>query len=247
MGAVALALLLTATGCGRRDSAWQAVQSSGVLRVGIDATYPPFENVAPDGSLAGFDVDLATEIGERLGVEIEFVGFAFDGLYDALAVGRVDVLISALPVTPTQAGRVLYTAPYFNEGDVLVAPVDAGITSMDDLDGAIVAVEYGAGGDVEARAWQRRLQSLEVLRMPGTSEALEAVAAGEADAALIDSISALLAEDKYESLVLVDYVTEDLFAAAVRRDATELHAQLNAIIIGMLDDGTVDELVEQWF
>jgi polar amino acid transport system substrate-binding protein len=240
-------LVLFAAACGKRDSTWQAVQSRGTLRVGMDASYPPFENVAPDGSLAGFDVDMAEEIGRRLNLEIEYVNIAYDGLYDALVVGRADALISALRVREDQLGRVVYTVPYFNAGDMLVAPLNSGIGSMEDLEGGVLAVEYGAEGDVQARAWQRRLSSLEVMRLPDPGQALAAVEAGEADAALIDGISARMSADEHPSLAPVDTVTEDLYAVAVRKDSTELAEQISAAIGEMLDDGTMAELEEKWF
>jgi ABC-type amino acid transport substrate-binding protein len=240
-------VLFSLAACERQDSTWNAVQSRGTLRVGMDPTYPPFENVAPDGSVDGFDVALAEEIGRRLDLDVEFIGISYDGLYDALIVGRVDALISALRVSPDQLGRVVYTVPYFNAGDMLVAPLDSGIAKMDDLDGGVVAVEYGSEGDVQARAWQRRLASLEVMRLSDPGQAFEAVENGEADAALVDGISARLADDEYPSLAPVDIVNEDLYAVVVRKDSLALQEQLNAVISEMLDDGTVDELEEEWF
>lgn len=234
-------------GCQRKDTTWQAVQARGTLRVGLDPTYPPFENVAPDQSLDGFDIDFAEEIGRRLNLDIEYVPLAYDGLYDSLIVGRVDVLISALRVTPDQQGRVVYTVPYFNAGEMLVVPRESDITEMEDLDGGVVAVEYGSEGDVQARAWQRRLASLEVLRLADPGEALDAVQAGEADAALIDGISARLSDDDYPALTPVTIVSEDLYAVVVRKDSLALQSELNAVISAMLDDGTMGELEEKWF
>jgi polar amino acid transport system substrate-binding protein len=237
-----LALLASLVLCGLpacqgKDTSWQAVQTRGTLRVGLDPTYPPFENVGPDQSLAGFDVDMAEEIGRRLNLDIAYAPIAYDGLYDALVVGRVDALISALRVSPDQLGRVVYTVPYFNAGEMLVAPLDSRVAGMTDLDGGVVAVEYGSEGDVQARAWQRRLASLDVLRLPDPGQALDAVQAGQADAALIDGISARLARDDYPALAPMTTVSEDLYAVAVRRDSLALQAQLNAVISAMLDDG----------
>jgi polar amino acid transport system substrate-binding protein len=118
---------------------------------------------------------------------------------------------------------------------------------MADLEGGVVAVEYGAEGDVQARAWQRRLTSLEVQRLPDPGQALGAVEVGEADAALVDGISARMSADEHPSLALVDVVTEDLYAVAVRKDSLELATQLNTVISEMLDDGTVGELEKKWF
>src|SRR4051794_20621073 len=70
------------------DTYFQAIKSRGVLRVGIDPTYSPFDTLQ-DGSVSGYDAALATEIASSLGVRVQFVPMALDTLYDGLAAGRV--------------------------------------------------------------------------------------------------------------------------------------------------------------
>ena len=83
------------------DEAWQRVQLSGVLRVGLDASYPPFEYIDGEtGEIVGYDVDLARLIGKELGVEVELINAGFDGLYPALKMGRFDCVISGFPYDP---------------------------------------------------------------------------------------------------------------------------------------------------
>src|SRR5690348_3842448 len=100
VGALALAgVLAPAVWWGRLprpDPAWDRIQASGVLRVGTDATYPPFESIE-NGQYVGYDMDLARALAAGLGVRAEFVNLSLDGQYDALAQDKVDVLISALP------------------------------------------------------------------------------------------------------------------------------------------------------
>src|SRR5687767_12691891 len=103
IGGALLTLLLILLAVGYRflnrppeDAAWEHVQQTGVIRVGMDAAYPPFESINEHNELVGFDVDLANEIGQRLGMRVEFVNIAYDGLFDALLTGRVDMLISGL-------------------------------------------------------------------------------------------------------------------------------------------------------
>src|SRR5262245_8752212 len=71
---------------------WQA----GVLRVGLDAAFPPFAVYEGD-RFRGHDVELARRLATHLGLKLELVNIPFDGLYDALRVSRIDVVISALP------------------------------------------------------------------------------------------------------------------------------------------------------
>ena len=83
-----LLFLLLLPGCGRDEDAWFTVQETGVLRVGLDPTYPPFA-VATENDLYGFDVDLARALAEDLGLQVQFAYFGYDGLV-AIAGGMGD-------------------------------------------------------------------------------------------------------------------------------------------------------------
>jgi polar amino acid transport system substrate-binding protein len=240
-----LAVILT--GCGGKADRWQEVSEGGVLRVGLDASYPPFEQADGAGEITGFDVDLANEIGRRLGVEVAFTNIAYDGLYDSLATDQVDVLISALAAGGDAEGRADFSDPYFNAGQHLVTPVGSAITTMDDMEGRRLAVEVGSGGDVEARRWERRLASIDITRTESPDAAVRAVLAGAADAALVDGITARLAVGGSDGLVLGEAVTDELYAIAVDEESPRLRAQINEALAAMMADGTVDALIETWF
>ncbi len=93
------------------DRTWLAIQERGIWRVGLDPSFPPFELLNEAGAPVGFDVDLAHALAARLDVELEIVTIGFDGLTDAVQVGRIDSVISALPLRPAaDPGRPLYHA-----------------------------------------------------------------------------------------------------------------------------------------
>ncbi len=244
------ALLIILVACARPDDNWERIHEIGVLRVGMDASFPPFEYVAADGTLAGFDVDLARELGQRLGIEVHFVAnLPLDGLYDALEVGRVDVVISALVINPDRMNDFGYSAHYFDAGQVLVIPstADGAIEEMNDLSGRALAVEFGAQGDLEARKWARRLVDLTVVHHETASDALAAVAAGEADAALVDHVSALMAAGEGSGLAIVEEpVVEELYAVGVHRRSRYLLRAINDALADMGKDGTMDAMVAEW-
>jgi rhodanese-related sulfurtransferase len=107
---------------GEPDGSW--VRARGVLRIGSDLSYPPFGFVDERGQPAGLDVDLGRALAARLGLRAEFVNLGYDGLYDALYAGQVDVLISGLVIDPLRMDDFAYTQPYFNAGQVLVVRRD---------------------------------------------------------------------------------------------------------------------------
>jgi len=241
-----LAILLAA--CGHPDDAWDRVRDTGVMRVGMDASFPPFETIAADGELVGLDVELAQELGRRLGVEVQFVAnLPYDGLYDALAVGRVDVVISALVVNPTRMADFGYSTPYFDAGQVLIVRNgEADIRGMSDLGARTLAVEFGTQGDLEARKWTRRLGGVTVVHYQTAAEALAAVEVGKADAALVDHVSALAAASG-KGVIIVDQPTvEEPYAVAARRESRHLLQAIDDALAEMEADGTMDTLKMEW-
>jgi ABC-type amino acid transport substrate-binding protein len=276
--------------CTRPDDTWDRLRETGVLRVGMDASFPPFETIAPDGTLVGFDVDLARELARRLGpgvseaegpalpapsvaegsgaegIEVQFVAnLPYDGLYDALAVGRVDVVISALVVNPARMADFAYSIPYFDAGQVLVVravgtrieePGPEPVAEMTDLGGRTRAVEFGTLGDLEARKWARRLSDLTVVPYQTAAEALAAVAAREADAALVDHVSALAATTRtlrvsedpkgFELAIVGDPIIEEPYAVAVHRGSRHLLRAINRALAEMQADGSLEALTGRW-
>jgi ABC-type amino acid transport substrate-binding protein len=232
---------------GGEDRALERIQDSGVLRVGMDASYPPFEALDAENQIVGFDVDVANELGKRLDVEVVFANIAYDGLYDALLTEQVDILISGLVAAPEFQGKANFSVPYFNMGEYLVVLRDSTLRQMEDTSGLTLAVEIGSGGDVEARKWQRRLGDLQILRQPDSGAALNAVLNGEADGAIVDGVTARLAIGQHPDLMLAENVVETLIAAGVHPESGALLGQIDDAMQSMLDDGTISELIDKWF
>ncbi|MEZ4518331.1 MAG: ABC transporter substrate-binding protein [Chloroflexota bacterium] len=247
----AVVLLIVVTGCNHTDDSWARIQESGVLRVGLDPTYPPFE-LADDTGVTGFDVDLAHDIADGLGVSPVFSYFGYDGLYDALLTRQVDVLISAMVVSPERTKDFVYSRSYYDAGQVLIVPDDtADIAGPDDLAGRRVAVELGALGHVEALALARSLPDVVVIPLGSADEALDAVVQNEADAAIVDSISGRLhlknAEPDARTLhLLPEPVDSEPFAIVVRIEDEALLQQIDTELVRLETEGRLAELISQW-
>lgn len=243
---VLLLVVLLAAGClGSRDG-WQRVQRSGVLRVGLDPTFPPFA-AEQDGALVGIDVDLARALAAEVGVSAEFVPISFDGLYDALLTQRVDVLIAALVPDSTRTRDFAFSAPYYNAGQVLVARRDGGVRRAAELAGRTVAVELGTLGHVEATQWQRRLPDVAIVTGDSAAAALAAVGNGSADAAIVDATSARLALRARPELAIVDAaVTVEPYVVVVRTEDRELLRQINRALDALDDSGQLAQIHARW-
>jgi polar amino acid transport system substrate-binding protein len=231
----------------RPDLSWERVQTRATLIVGMDTSYYPFA-VMQGELISGLDVDIALEIARRLGVRMQVAPMGVDGLYDALHTGVVDMLISALPLDPFRLDTFLYTGAYLDGGYFLVSP-DGVYQRMSDLEGKRVAVEYGSLGDEQARLWLRRLRSLCVQHHAEPSAALAAVAAGEADAALVDYLSARLwlREHREADLRIAEQpLHSEGYHVVLRIQDLALAGKVNAALEAMRADGSLAAILAKW-
>lgn len=251
--ALGAALLCWSATSGRlswaKEDLWAALQRRGALRVCLDASYPPFENVNEQGQFAGLDVDLARLLAARWGLEAQFVNIHFDGLYDALLAERCDLVLSALPYDRTMTHDVLYSQSYFNAGQVLLALAeDEAIVRIDDLVGRRVAVELGGEGHHWLREWNRyRPEGIEIVALRETDDLAEALQRGEAEAAVCDHVAALRLMQAAPLRLVGPPLTDAPLVAATRRDGAQLVAQVDLALAAWRADGTLERLQARWF
>lgn len=236
------------------DTAWARIRLTGVLRVATDASYPPFSAVDANGDLFGFDIDLAEALGRRLGVRVEFENIAYDALLAAVVSGRNDAVISAFAPQPDKLDEAAFTRPYFVSGTVAVVKegggrkTEEGRSWTDWARGLRLAVEYGAGGDVAARQWARQVASVTVLPKPTAQEALNTLLNGDADAALVDAVTAYEFLRSHPGLALAGPPVEaEPYAIAVSARSRELLPALNRALAELEADGTLPDLRAKWF
>ena len=229
------------------DDAWERLQRGGALRVAVDPSFPPFDDVDDNGQLVGFDIELAHELAQRLGVAVEFKAIAFDGLVDAIIAGKADVVISAFPLDPRLSQDVRYSQPYFEGGLVLVTREDSTVVGPknpggpDDLVGRSVAVEWGSLGD----AWART-HGLDIIRQETASDALTRVAGSEADAALVDAVTAALSFSP-GLVIRTPPLESDPYVIVLPLHAPKLAEAVDEALAEIMMDGTWERLAQTHF
>jgi ABC-type amino acid transport substrate-binding protein len=231
---------------GPKDTTWLRSQINKDLYVGLDPNYPPFTEWTPD-QIIGIEADIAREIGDRLGVRTSILIMGYDGLYDSLYTGYVDMIISGLNVDPVYQEWVYYTRPYFDGGQILVSRVDAPFDTMRELDGKTVAVELASAGDLAAQRWTRRLHALDIQRHMLPDDAMYAVQTGDADAALVDTISArLYLADRADLRLAPATTVSNGYVIALRKADFRLSEEVDNALAEMIADGTLDAIIARW-
>jgi len=223
--------------------------ASGVLRVGSDASYPPFESVnEKTGKVEGFDVDLITAIGQKEGFQVDVRNALFDTIFTALSYGQYDLVLSAATITDERKQTVNFSNPYFVAGQVIVvrkADIDK-VKTPADLAGKNVGVQLGTTG-AEAAKGIKNVKS--VKEYPTAPEAFQALANGDLDAVVNDnvtSLSIILNSPKLNLVVTGTPFTSEYYGIAVRKDCTALLDKVNKGLAEVIADGTYAKIYAQY-
>ena len=159
----------------------------GALRVGLSGDQPPFSMRGRDGELMGLDVDLAEALAHAMGLEVEFIRLPFAELLPTLEAARVDVVISALTITPERNARVPFAGPYYVSGTAVLTKSDAlaHVNSVATLDRKELRYAAVAGTTNEAFA-RDHLPAATLISTRDFDAAVALVLNDEVDALLAD-------------------------------------------------------------
>jgi len=227
--------------------------ANGVLRVGSDIAYAPIEffEVGSQRPI-GLDIDLAEAMADWLRVKAEFQNMGFDDLITALQNGEIDVIMSAMTITPDRSQEIDFI-PYLNAGTgILVAAGNReGILALEDLCGLRVAVQ----GDTIQVAQVSALNEgacadnqIDLLTFSENPLAVEQLRVGGADAVLADDPvvvnAASLSEGRLE--VAVSAFEPAPYGIGVRKESSALRAALQEALQRLIDNGTYADILEEW-
>ena len=248
-------MLLTACGGGNtqaaEDTGSDTQQSEtaentegGVLRMGTNATFPPYEYVDENNEVAGIDADIAAAIADKLGMELEITDMAFDSLIPALQSDTIDIVLAGMTVDPERAESVNFTDSYATGVQVIIVPEGSDIASPDDLEGKNIGVQTGTTGDLYCT--DDYGQEF-VKQFDNGPLAVAALLNGQVDCVVIDNEPAKNYVAANEGLKILDtaFANED-YAAALAKEDTELFEQVNTAIQELKEDGTIASIIEKY-
>ncbi|WP_457549399.1 basic amino acid ABC transporter substrate-binding protein [Archaeoglobus sp.] len=223
----------------------------GVLTVGMDATYPPFEYInETTKAFEGFDVDLMKEVAKRIGLKAEFVNVAWEGIIPGLTAHKYDCICSAMTITAERAKQVDFSRPYFVASQVIVVRAnDNRIHNVTDLAGKVVGVQMGTTGQFFAEKLQKQGIKFELKLYKTTPDALMDLKNGRIDAVIIDNGIALWMAKKCpeDYKVIEQRLTYEYYGIAVAKDNPELLKAINKALEEIFKDGTYAKIYKKWF
>lgn len=239
-----ISLVLGACG-GKEADSLKRVKDSGELVVVGSGGYPPFNFIADDGSVIGFDVDTGEEIAKRLGVELKYETSDWDGLTEGLRNARYDAILGSMAITDKRLEVVNFTEPYYYSGAQLFVRADSGITDPSDMEGKSIAVATGTNfvGDAE------ELGATPELYADDTATLTELIN-GRVDGVITDRLVGIQAIEALEGGDQITMAGEILrlesMGIAINKDDDTLLAEIDKILAEMHEDGTMKAISEEW-
>ena len=229
------------------DDSLAKVKAAGVLRIGVDDAFPPMEYRDDKGKLIGFDVDLADEIGRRLGVAIEWVPVAWDGVILALQSGKFDIILSSMTITKERAKQIDFSPPYIWGAQIIVVREgDKSINTVADLAGKVVGSQLGSTGEIAAK----KIEGIKEFKLYGQfTEALTDLAIGRLQAVVVDEFVGRYYITKRPGVyrVLPERLAEEEVGIAFRKGDNALREAVCAAVEAIKADGTYSAISKKWF
>ncbi|MGI5875433.1 MAG: amino acid ABC transporter substrate-binding protein [Dethiobacteria bacterium] len=217
--------------------------------VGFDQNFPPMGFVGDDGEFTGFDLDLAAEVAERLGMELKLQPIAWDAKDMELSTKNIDCIWNGFTINGRE-DLYTWTEPYMSNNQVFVVRADSGISTLADLAGKTVIVQVDSSADKALKDRPDLMETFgDYLTADNYNSALMDLESGAVDAvAMDDTFANYYLEKKGDNLVILEetLAAED-YGVGFLLGNEELRDKVQAALEEMAADGTMAEISEKWF
>ena len=216
----------------------------GKLHMATNATFPPYESIADDGSFEGIDVEIAGKIAEKLGLELVVDDMEFGSIITSVQTGKEDIAMAGMTVTDERKQNVDFSDSYATGVQVVIVPEDSDIATIDDLQGKLIGCQESTTGYLYTTDDYGEDM---VTAFPSGTSAVQALLTGKIDCVVIDKqpAEAYVAQNEGLKILDTEYVTED-YAIGISKDNTALRDAVNNALKELIDDGTVQSILDKY-
>jgi len=246
-------LILLVSGCSTNENDNSAdanlleqIKSEGELKIGTEGTYALFSFHDESGKLTGFDVEIAEEIANRLGVNPKFMETRWDGIFEGLNSERFDIIANQVGIRPDREEIYDFSKPYISSSMVLVVHKD----NNDIKDFADIAGLRAAQTLTSNYADKAREVGAEIVGVEGFNQAIDLITSKRAEVTLNDKLSVLdFLKQKPDAPVKIVATSSDAAQSWImlRKGNQELGDAINKALDEMMADGTYLDISKRWF
>ncbi len=216
--------------------------------VGFDQNFPPFGYVDEDGNFTGFDIELATEVANRMGKEIVLQPIDWDAKDMELESGTIDCIWNGFTINGRE-DKYTWSTPYMTNMQDIVVRADSGIESLEDLEGKIVDVQKESSALTALEDNPDLMDSFaELNQVADYNTAIMDLESGAVDAVAMDHYVALdQIANKDNMKILDEHISDEQYGIGFLLGNEELRDEVEAILLEMVKDGTFEEISKKYF
>lgn len=231
------------------DAAFTTV-TPGKLTMSTNASFPPYEMVADDGSFEGIDIEVAGAIAQKLGLELQVDDMGFDAALQAAQTGKSDMVMAGVTVTEERQAVMDFSNSYANGVQVVIVKEDSPIQTVDDLANAnMIGCQMGTTGYIYCSDTVENggFGEDHVTPYDDGAAAVQALMNGQIDAVVIDNMPAQEYVAANPGLKILDgeFTNED-YAIGVAKGNTALLDAINDALEELTADGTIQSIVDKY-
>ena len=232
------------------EAADEAGELGGTFTVGFDQDFPPMGFVGDDGQYTGFDLELAQEVADRLGLEFVPQPIAWDAKDMELSSGTIDCIWNGFTMNGREDAYT-WSEPYMDNSQVFVVAADSGISSLADLAGKVVEVQTDSSAEAALKDNAELSATFGTLQTtPDYNTAFMNIDSGAADAVAVDIGVAnyqLSQRGKDKYVILDETLSSEEYGIGFKKGNEELRDKVQGALDEMAADGTMAEISEKWF
>jgi len=250
---VAMIASVILAGCGSKtakDNSLNDIKNKKELIVGLDDNFPPMGFRDKSGEIVGFDIDMAKEVGKRLGVKVTFKPVEWDGIILSLNNKDIDVIWNGLSITDKRKKQIGFSKVYLQNKQIIIVNSKSNISKKSALNGKIVGLQLGSSSEIALAKDSLLTKSLkQVKKYSNNTEALLDLNARRIDAIIIDEVVGryYVSKKPGDYKVLDENLGIEDYGVGLRKNDTSLITEIDKLLQEIKSDGTSNTISKKWF
>ncbi|MEG0256823.1 MAG: amino acid ABC transporter substrate-binding protein [Christensenella sp.] len=232
------------------DESLKKIMDKGEFVMGMDDSFPPMGFKGDNGELTGFDVEMAQAVAEHMGIKVKLQPIDWKAKEMELNAGNVDLLWNGYTITEERKEKVLMSAPYMENKQVIVVTSASPIKALTDLAGKKIAVQDGSSAQEAINENEELKNSIaEQIDFKDNVTAMMDVSSGQTDALAVDLVVAnyYLAKQPDQFRILDETLAPEEYGIGFRKGDEDFMNAVTDALVKMKDDGTIKKISEKWF
>ena len=234
------------------DTTWDRIQKNGKIVVGVSMDYPPYEYINTNFQADGFDIAMISALGQQMALPMDVRNYSFNGLYNALESGQIDIAVSAISVTDQRETRILFSDVYLTGTTAALASPGSTlyISQPYQLPAYRVGVQQGTVFDsymTKTFVETGMMPATQLYRFLKPEDAVANLLAQKIDLVLMDQASANVFQQKNNLKNAGTGVVPQRYAIAMPLNSPTLQENLNEALKKLQNNGTMGTLVRKYF